>query len=111
MALVLLDQLGAFASLCVATHQWGVFVSWPADAWPDEEILKACPWLAGNERFVQHLIDGMAIALCDGPIEAASLFHRTVGEDGPTTENPYTGPARVFAVTCDPNGELMHVNT
>ena len=35
----------------------------------------------------------------------------TVGDDGPTKDNSYTGMARVYAVTISNKGELLTENT
>jgi len=38
-------------------------------------------------------------------------YYRTVGDDGPTKLNDYNGPCRIYALTCDPFGQLLNENT
>lgn len=49
--------------------------------------------------------------LCEDEVDMRSRFRRTIGEDGPTAENPYLGHVRVFAVMCDPHGNIISENT
>jgi hypothetical protein len=54
---------------------------------------------------------GTCIVLFDTEEELLYAYNRTVGDDGPTKLNPYNGPARVYARTCDQDGNLITENT
>lgn len=100
-------------ALCKATGKWGLFLNMPElepldYSW--EEALKAMPYLAGME-YMQALADGRCIILCDDKEECERLYETTVGDDGPTKFNDYNGPARCYALTCNPQGELLNENT
>ena len=99
----------AFPMLCKATGKWGIWVSW-LDADDIEEVVKACPWLSEREH-AGVLLDGCAIVLCETEAEVMALYDQVIGEDGPTRRNPYNGPVRVYALTCDPTGEGQDENT
>ena len=72
------------------------------------EVVKAAPYLDGE---MQIMIDGCAYIVCDSTEEIEALYGQTVGDDGPTKENPYDGPARVYTLTCDADGRLLTENT
>lgn len=85
--------------------EWGV-IDW-------EEICKAAPYLKelkGNDEFTLR-INAFAYILCDNEEELDQLYCQTVGDDGPTKQNPYKGNARVYALTCDAGGRLGTENT
>lgn len=75
-----------------------------------EEYGKAAPYLAGTQG-IQVLANGRAYILCESGAELDTLYGQTVGDDGPTDNNPYSGPARVYALTCDPDGLIRTENT
>jgi hypothetical protein len=41
--------------------------------------------------------------MCDDVAELDRLYDMTVGDDGPTSSNPYDGDVRVSAVTSEGN--------
>ena len=68
-----------------------------------EELFKAAPYLADG-RFIQIQCDGYGWIECKDEAEMEHLYNLTVGEDGPTKLNLYSGPTRVYAMTCGPEG-------
>lgn len=119
-------QFDLFSLACKAAKKFGVYISFPA---PDmancrtakvkkeiNEIFKAAPYLKvlGEQdpgHLIQILCDGQAVFHFDDIKEQQKIYGQTVGDDGPTKSNPYKGPVRVFALTCDNKGKLMSENT
>ena len=94
--------------LCKAQNKWGMFLSFDHEA--PEEILKAAPYLSHDSFFhVRFNFGGYIFASTKEEIE--DLYLQTVGDDGPTDRNPYRGPASIYAITCDPTGQLITENT
>jgi len=108
-----LTAIESFQLLCKSTGQWGLYISfndWNLDE--SEYIIeaeKAAPYLDFDQH-EQIIMDGRGIILGD-KAEIEKLFSLTVGDDGPTKSNPYTGPMRVYALTCDSTGALSNENT
>lgn len=92
--------------LCKAKDRWGLYVSF-MDGDP-AEITKAAPYLAGQARL---LFNGSGWIFVETEEEMLHLYRQTVGDDGPTTENPYKGSTKVYALTCSPEGVLLTENT
>jgi hypothetical protein len=86
-----------------------LFVSFSPDDNYDE-VFKAAPYLTVQEH-VQQVLDGQAVIVCDSVKEQEILYWQTIGDDGPTKTNPYKGPARVYALTIDKNGQTLNENT
>lgn len=100
-------------ALCRETGKWGLYLNMPdlpSINYDWTEAMKAMPYLDHHEN-IQALADGTCIILCDSEEECVRLFDSTVGDDGPTKLNPYDGPARCYALTCNPQGELQNENT
>lgn len=74
------------------------------------ELLKAAPYLNLKDHG-QAILDGCAFIVCEDEAELSRLYYQTVGDDGPTKTNKYRGKVRVYALTCDANGELQNENT
>jgi hypothetical protein len=108
-----LCQIRVLEALCKATKQWGMFISiFCKDIGSGEvdEICKAAPYLKDDE-YTQMLADGCGVFLFDTEEEMEQHYYQTVGDDGPTKTNPYDGPARVYAITCDNTGQTLNENT
>lgn len=110
-----LDQITTLELLCKSRSQWGVLISWhnlskiPVEHFYDE-LLKAAPYLNFNKHG-QAIIEDQAYLLFDTEEEMMLHYNQTVGDDGPTETNSYDGPLRVYAITCDPMGQLGYENT
>lgn len=103
-----LDHVKALQRLCESTGKWGIYIGF-ADVEDWHEVLKAAPYLTVDDA--QVLADGSAYILFDTEEEMVAHYGMTVGDDGPTKANPYNGPAKVFALTCNPMGETLYENT
>jgi len=101
--------------VCKATGKWGLYISFDA-CLANEEIVKAAPYL-GDESdldIVDRLTilgNGYGTLLFDTSAKMRRYFDMTVGDDGPTKDNPYDGKARVYALTCSPTEGLQTENT
>jgi len=84
-----------------------VYISWQGDFYKPTEVVKAAPYL--DPGFVLQHDD--AVVICDSYEEMEKVYGQTVGDDGPTTLNPYNGPAGVYALTCNAAGEWENENT
>jgi hypothetical protein len=69
------------------------------------ELKKAVP-LLDDIGLLRLFFDGFVFVEFDDLATAREFYNTVVGEDGPTPTNPYTGPAKVFAVLGDPSGWL-----
>lgn len=112
-----LSQTEVFRLLCKSTQKHGVYVSgFDLNLEDDDgdpiplESLKAAPYLNLRDHG-QAFFEGSAIILCDSVEEQDFVYYSTIGDDGPTKLNKYDGPARIYALTCDPFGELGTENT
>lgn len=74
------------------------------------EVFKAVPYLNIKDHG-QMVIDGYGFVVCDSEAEMVDFYQQTVGDDGPTATNLYDGPARVYALTIDRDGQLQNENT
>jgi|WetSurMetagenome_2_1015567.scaffolds.fasta_scaffold18448_7 hypothetical protein len=75
------------------------------------DIIKAAPYLKWDVHG-QHILDGVAVIVCEDYDEMQRLYWMTVGDDGPTKTNKYDGKkARVYALTCNAEGGLENENT
>jgi len=75
-----------------------------------EELTWAAPYLSYDKDY-QILIEGGGILVFESKGEMEKIFDVTVGDEGPTKNNSYDGPAKVYALTCSPDGELLTENT
>lgn len=99
--------------VCRASKKWGMFVNLNCpvnimNCWG--EIEKAAPYLDASKHH-QLIGDGYGYLLFDTEEEMIKTYELTVGDDGPTKSNPYDGPARVYALTCSPEGQFLNENT
>lgn len=105
---IVINNSDVLSLLCKAKGQWGMFISFGEINM--EELFLAAPYLKGEEFQVMALC-GHGFIFSDSKEEIYALYNQTVGDDGPTMENPYDGPARVYACTCNPEGRLQTENT
>jgi hypothetical protein len=113
----ILDRMDLFTELCRYERKWGILVNLPwTEDYPDltaDEFLsnlpKAVPWFDFDTGF-QCIADGFAVVL-GTEREIEDLYQQVVGDDGPTYLNSYDGPVRVYALTCNPEGQTENENT
>jgi hypothetical protein len=85
----------AFAELCRATSQWGLYFEF-VDA---NAPIRAVPFLTiDDDNDTQIFVDGKGIVLCDSKEEADRLFESI-------------DAAKCYALTCSPGGVLLNENT
>jgi hypothetical protein len=115
----ILDQVRTLEVLCATTQKWGMFISWNDQALEKEcgsipavwkELFKAAPYLTLKDH-AQMICEERAYMLFDTEEELMAYYSSTIGESGPTDLNDYDGPARVYAITCNPQGQAEHENT
>lgn len=111
--MIVRDRIRMLKDLCRAEKRCGMYLRFlePADSDdPLGEVLKAAPYLDRKEH-ARILSDGFGYVFFDTVEEMRQKFERTVGPDGPTEQNPYRGPAQVYALACDGDGEILGDNT
>lgn len=100
-------------TLAKHTGKWCMYISF--DPSNMDEVIKAAPYLtpaADNlGTAIQILCDGCGFLSFDTEEEMERHYKLTVGDDGPTSANGYAGPCRVYALTCNPQGQCMNENT
>jgi hypothetical protein len=112
-----------FPLLCKSMKKWGMLISFSVDVDQDagsdvdillNEVPQAAPYFSPDtvgDNYFQIILDGSCVLLFDDEKEMTLRYDQTVGDDGPTKLNKYDGPARVYAITCSPEGELLGENT
>ncbi|MDE2425651.1 MAG: hypothetical protein KGO96_07070 [Elusimicrobia bacterium] len=102
--------------LCKAKKKFGIKVHFVnPDVWDKEmsytgEIKKAIPFL-DEEQIFELILNETAWLLFDTRKEMQTAYDSIVGDDGPTKLNPYNGPIRIYAITCNNKGQLENENT
>jgi len=95
--------------LCRLKKRWGLFLSFATLDF--DEVCKAAPYLRGIKNADTCVYEGSAYLFFESEAEMLLLYQQTVGDDGPTQQNPYPGPRKVYALTCDPDGRYRSENT
>lgn len=115
MAEFLPRSSAVLSALCKATGKWGLYVSIENGSDDPgltvESLMGAASWLTREQAESLFMGDWAAHVLFDTEADMLDAFRRTVGDEGPTAENPYEGPVQVYAMTCGPDGELRDENT
>lgn len=107
------SQVGVARALAKALHKPVLYLGFNPDnpAFPAEWD-KAAPYLKFDDNeTMQGVFDGSLILVCETDKERDHLYNQTVGDDGPTTLNPYHGSVRVYALTIDRTGQTLNENT
>lgn len=107
------DKMEALRIMCRTTKKWGIYLN--LSGYDDisnfaSELKKAAPYLDPDADY-QLISDEMCYLLFDTEKEMNRTFEMTVGDDGPCRRNKYNGPVRVYAHTCDNEGNLLGSNT
>jgi len=110
-----IDNHEILSHVCKATGKWGMLISFAIPSIEDcddpyGEITKAAPYLTFDNN-AQIIGDGIGYILADTREEIYNLYNQTVGDDGPTKLNSYKGLVKVYALTCDSNGNFLSENT
>lgn len=99
------------SALCLRHKMWGMYASVSNPGLEHEEILKAAPWASESTSLWNLTVEDGVYLIFSSEKEMRAVYEQTVGDDGPTETNPYNGPARVYALTCDPEGNNLNENT
>ena len=107
------DHTGHLIELCRRRGQWGMMLSYTSACGADvyiDDLPKAVPFLDSPDVF-SLCVEEHLYVFCDTSEDIHALYGQVVGDDGPTKLNPYSGPVRVYALTCGPDGTLGTENT
>lgn len=107
----ILDSTDTFALACLGAKKWGLYISFHPPSYPAEQWVEAAPYLKKPGFRSVLLWGGEGFVMFDTEAEMDEYYNQTVGEEGPTPTNPYNGPAKVYALTCSPTGEILTENT
>ena len=100
----IMNQSEVFQAMCELNKQWGILIVFPEEE-SAFEIIKACPWVDILDTIRQAWADGWCIALFDCEEEMQTRFKQIGVRCTNITRT------RVYAETCDPNGQLLSTNT
>ena len=107
----MLDSHELFQSVCVWKQKHGLYLHFAlTETITPDELFKASPWLSIDICF-KLWAEQELFLFFDTEAERDEAYQRTIGDDGPTALNPYNGPARIYALTCSPQGQLLNENT
>ena len=109
-----IKELNPLSTLCKVTGKYGMYISlhtkWGETGATIDDFIQAAPYLKDPSN--QHvLINGFGYFLSDYLDDLEYAFDITIGDSGPNLWNSYTGPATIYALTCDPNGVELDENT
>lgn len=108
---MLSDASTVLQELCRLRGAWGLYLSHvPSAGIGPYELHRAVPFLDEAEALKLWHSD-RAWLFFDSEAAMTEAFGQVVGDDGPTGSNDYDGPARVYAITCAPTGDLLSENT
>jgi hypothetical protein len=111
-----LDSHDLFRYYAQRSNQFGLLLSFSWELTDDgtnlAELFEAAPILKTIwDDCPQIINDGIGYFFFDTEEELNKAYDNVVGDDGPTESNPYNGPARVYALTCDNLGNFCSENT
>lgn len=122
--MIVMDSHEMFQNYCKLSNYWGLTLCLPnytdanLDKFPEGdyfgEVFKAAPYLEEINKEssgMQAISDGLIFLFFDSEEEMKKYYYLTVGDDGPTETNHYNGPARIYALTCNPLGQFKNENT
>lgn len=103
-----LPRIEVLQKLCKVTNKWGLYIGLPESG----EISLAAPYLDNDDYATEQIrCDEEGWLLFDTEEEMEKYYYMTVGDDGPTKLNSYSGNTRIYALTCGPDGQLLNENT
>jgi len=102
------------SSLCKKSGKWGMYVSLGHQDGASKpgigDYILAAPYLRHIEN-EPILVNGFGYFLFDHEDDMEHAFDITIGDSGPTKWNDYSGPASIYALTCNPEGVTLDENT
>ncbi len=75
-----------------------------------DEVVLAAPYLSIADDS-QIIADESGYIVFDKKEDMLKAFNATVGDEGPTETNKYNGSVKVYALTCNAQGEHENENT
>ena len=105
-----LTHIQLLQEYCKLANKWAVYLGLPHNAEDFDEIPKAATFIDLTDD-AQAVCDENMYVICDSEKECEKIYLSVVGDDGPTTLNPYDGPCRIYALTVNNKGELENENT
>lgn len=109
MTIEKLSQTDTLQRLTKATGKWGMYIEISCPTRRVSKIPDAAPYLNFQDD-MQLMADGKGFILCDTEAELYELYKVTVGDDV-NPHNSNKGPAKVYALTCGPDGVTRDENT
>lgn len=108
-----LDDSDVFAAAAKGLGKWCLKLSFNTPVYGEKEVLKAAPCLMELEPFdrLTFLSAQGGVLVFTSERAARKAYSSTVGEDGPTKTNHYTGMCIVYACLCGPDGKIRTENT
>lgn len=98
------------SAMCQAKKKWGIFLQVSNDGGNWAELQKAVPFFSVSEMAeFWHEFNG--VIFLDSEEELQAICGQIIGDEGPTSLNTYNGFARVYALSCGPDGTLYSENT
>jgi len=106
------DGIQNLCQLCKDKGKWGMYVALitPNQGISVDDYMKAAPYLKYPEN-ESILLNGFGYFFFEHEDDMQYAFNVTVGDRGPNEWNDYAGPAKVYAVTCGPQGVEVDENT
>jgi hypothetical protein len=101
-------------AVCKTQKLHGLYLHFhlPAEADPLREAVQAAPFLDPSNPDIRQIIqDGFGYLFFEDLPFMRQCFEKARGPDGPNPNNAYPGPAYVYLVACDSNGEILGDNT
>lgn len=109
--MISLDTIQVLEKICALSQKWGLYIHISENDVKDfGEIFKAASFLNWDEHG-QVIADGHGWFLFDTEEECYHAYWSCVGDDGPTPINDYSGKVRIYALTCNPEGQALNENT
>lgn len=101
------------SQLCKSSKKYGMFISFIYSEEIEEyylELFEAAPYLRDDDINSSILGDEFGYFLFENEDEMNKYYLQTKG-DSPNKKNKYNGKVKVYAITCDPTGQLLNSNT
>lgn len=104
---IITEKSRILSILCAHSGKWGLYISFDPN---QAQLCEAAPYLS-NLRFYVTRFDGQGYILSEDAEALLELYNQTVGDSRRASGNSYRGPARVYAMLCDPTGKIVTENT
>ena len=103
-----LDLFEIVELYCQASRKWCMYLS-TTEQTNVKGVRLAAPYLSVDQCI--NLMNSNLVLTFDSEEEMELCFERTIGDDGPTIRNLYSGDVQVYALTFSNSGIMMNENT